>query len=103
FIEQDPLTDNYATVGAYQYALNDPIANIDQNGLSVLPTVTVTAKAVERMSAFSGVTSKILGAASLAEKASNVVSLASHIAGTAGSAINGLSITRAVGGQADNL
>ncbi|WP_344980426.1 RHS repeat-associated core domain-containing protein, partial [Compostibacter hankyongensis] len=33
FIEQDPITDNLATLSPYQYAANDPIANIDVDGL----------------------------------------------------------------------
>jgi hypothetical protein len=54
--------------GKGRYALNDPVANIDKDGLGVLPAVTVVAKAVHRMSAFSQFTSKILGTATLAEK-----------------------------------
>jgi uncharacterized protein RhaS with RHS repeats len=36
FTEQDPLTDELATVSPYQYALNDPVSNIDLDGLTPL-------------------------------------------------------------------
>jgi RHS repeat-associated protein len=44
FTEQDPLTDEFATVSGYQYALNDPVANIDVDGLGVLPPITLQRK-----------------------------------------------------------
>lgn len=54
------MTDEFATVSPYQYALNDPVSNIDEDGLAVLPVLAVTAQAVNRMSVFSSFTSSIL-------------------------------------------
>jgi RHS repeat-associated protein len=34
FIEIDPLTDDYTLLSGYHYALNDPVSNIDVDGLS---------------------------------------------------------------------
>ncbi|TAN19017.1 MAG: RHS repeat-associated core domain-containing protein [Chitinophagaceae bacterium] len=94
FIEQDPLTDELATVSSYQYALNDPVANIDEDGLAGLPVVTITAQAVNRMSAFSSFTSAIIGVAPLV---GNVTSLTVHAMQIGGTVINGLSVTKGVG------
>ncbi|TAN19018.1 MAG: RHS repeat-associated core domain-containing protein [Chitinophagaceae bacterium] len=101
FTEQDPLTDEFATVSPYQYGLNDPVGNIDEDGLAGLPVVTITAQAVDRMSAFSSFTSSILGEASLASKIINFSSLGAHVLQTGG--ILGLNwLTRSVGTKAAN-
>ncbi|MEI6584020.1 MAG: RHS repeat-associated core domain-containing protein [Chitinophagia bacterium] len=34
FIEIDPLTDDYTLLSGYHYALNDPVSNVDVDGLS---------------------------------------------------------------------
>lgn len=39
FVEVDPLTDDYPFLSPYQYAGNDPVGNIDQDGLDVLGAV----------------------------------------------------------------
>ncbi|TAM98265.1 MAG: hypothetical protein EPN39_09505 [Chitinophagaceae bacterium] len=99
FTEQDPLTDEFATVSPYQYGLNDPVANIDKDGLAALPTVSVFATAANRMSAFSSFTSKLLGEASLASKVINFSSLGAHVLQTGG--VLGLSwVTRSIGMEA---
>ncbi|TAM94746.1 MAG: hypothetical protein EPN39_16760 [Chitinophagaceae bacterium] len=98
FIEQDPLTDEFATVSPYQYALNDPVANIDEDGLAVLPTVSVFATAINRMSAFSSFTSSIVGKASLAMmKFGNYASLISHGVQITSTLLNASGITKDVG------
>jgi RHS repeat-associated protein len=38
FPQLDPLTDNYPELTNYQYASNDPILNIDLDGLEGVPT-----------------------------------------------------------------
>jgi len=43
FPQLDPLTDDYPELTPYQYAGDEPIANVDVDGLEPLPTVTVTA------------------------------------------------------------
>jgi RHS repeat-associated protein len=101
FTEQDPLTDEFATVSPYQYALNDPVANIDKDGLASVPLgeVTITAKAIHRMSAFSSFTSRLLGEAGLASEAINLSSLGVHVLQTGG--VLGLSwLTRSIGMRA---
>jgi RHS repeat-associated protein len=101
FTEQDPLTDEFATVSPYQYALNDPVANIDKDGLASVPLgeVTITAKAIHRMSAFSSFTSKLLGEAGLASEAINLSSLGVHVLQTGG--VLGLTwLTRSIGMRA---
>jgi RHS repeat-associated protein len=42
FPQLDPLTDDYPYYTPYQYAGNEPIANVDLDGLEPLPAVTVT-------------------------------------------------------------
>ncbi len=42
FPQLDPLTDDYPHYTPYQYAGNEPIANVDLDGLEPLPMVTVT-------------------------------------------------------------
>jgi RHS repeat-associated protein len=44
FVEIDPLTDDYPMLSGYHYALNDPIGNIDEYGLSGVP-ITAAQKA----------------------------------------------------------
>jgi RHS repeat-associated protein len=69
FTQLDPLTDQYPELTPYQYAGNEPIANVDVDGLepwSVLPGVTVTAtksasKSVSLVSAFKTVMHAIPG------------------------------------------
>ena len=39
FVQIDPLTDDYPALSSYHYALNDPITNIDEDGLSGLSVV----------------------------------------------------------------
>ncbi|MGH2613057.1 MAG: hypothetical protein ACRDFB_08440 [Rhabdochlamydiaceae bacterium] len=63
----DPLTNEFPTFTPYQYSSNDPVANIDKDELDTvgLTGITVSAKAVNRISAFSSFTSSILGATNL--------------------------------------
>ncbi|MBS1578289.1 MAG: RHS repeat-associated core domain-containing protein [Bacteroidetes bacterium] len=39
FVQIDPLTSYYPDLSTYQYAANDPITNIDEDGLSSVPSV----------------------------------------------------------------
>ncbi|MES2372836.1 MAG: DUF6443 domain-containing protein [Bacteroidota bacterium] len=39
FVQIDPLTDEYDMLSGYHYALNDPIGNIDELGLSVFNVI----------------------------------------------------------------
>jgi hypothetical protein len=81
--------------------LNDPVANIDKDGLASVPLgeVTITAKAIHRMSAFSSFTSRLLGEAGLASEAINLSSLGVHVLQTGG--VLGLSwLTRSIGMRA---
>jgi hypothetical protein len=97
FTEQDPLTDEFATVSGYQYALNDPVANIDVDGLGVLPTITITAQAVHRMSAFSQFTSKLLGPATLAGNIEHISGTGVHLLQAGTTAVNAWGVTSAIG------
>jgi RHS repeat-associated protein len=96
FTEQDPLTDEFATVSPYQYGLNDPVANIDEDGLAVLPVLTVTAQAVNRMSAFSSFTLSILGEASLANRIIDFANIGTHLF-QIGGVLNAWNVTRGIG------
>ncbi len=71
FTQLDPLTDEYPYYTPYQFAGNEPIANVDVDGLepwNVLPGVTVTgtkaaSKSVSLVSAFKAVMHAVPGAA----------------------------------------
>lgn len=102
FTEQDPLTDNFATVTPYQYGLNDPVANIDKDGLAVLPTVSVFATAVNRMSPLSAFTSSIAGTANLGGKIMNFTNIGLNLLRTGGY-IDAWSVTKGIGTEASNL
>ena len=72
FPQLDPLTDDYPFYTPYQYAGNEPIANVDLDGLEPLPMVTVTTY-VSKASSQAG---KIAGATltNLIKVAPNVIS-----------------------------
>jgi RHS repeat-associated protein len=42
FVQIDPLTDEFADVSTYQYAANDPINNVDVNGLAGIGIIVST-------------------------------------------------------------
>ncbi|TAN16696.1 MAG: RHS repeat-associated core domain-containing protein [Chitinophagaceae bacterium] len=101
FTEQDPLTDEFATVSPYQYALNDPVANIDKDGLAGIPLagVTITAQTIHRMLAFSSFTSSIIGAVSQYGTAVSAISTVVHVAQIGGIVIDAVGVTESVGKQ----
>lgn len=105
FLEQDPLTNVLSSLSSYQYAANDPIANIDLDGLdpitASLPSLTVIASAVPHtMIPISGsFASELSKIASL----TNTTSVVVHGAQMASDAINGVNLTKGVSETHNNI
>lgn len=90
FVQLDPLADDYAVMTPYQYASNDPIANIDIDGLEggtavkgFVEVVASTSGASAMMSAGTGLSEVIIigHAVSKAAKASSWLGTLSKVGG----------------------
>ncbi|ODT52744.1 MAG: hypothetical protein ABS68_07595 [Niastella sp. SCN 39-18] len=113
-MQLDPLTDYYAVLTPYQFAGNDPIANVDLDGLEPLSSVNgavsgVTGAARDFTYAYN-TASLVLGPAMQAATATSTVftsvnlvtsitSLVATGANIVSDIINSKSVTQQVGGQ----
>ncbi|HRN56501.1 MAG TPA: DUF3289 family protein [Agriterribacter sp.] len=111
FPQLDPLTDYYAVLTSYQYADNDPIANVDLDGLEPLSSIGGAVSGAARDFTYAyNTASMVLGPAMHVATASSTVfttinlvtsitSLVAIGANIASDIINNKSVTQQVGGQ----
>ncbi len=118
FMQLDPLTDDYPFLTPYQYASDDPITNIDVDGLEGCPSVSGMVGYVGNLGSAASASSTIFtGIAAISRITSitsislNVIRITSFVAKTnsqqeiiseqnAGNAINGQLGTNGVNGNA---
>lgn len=86
FVQLDPLTDLYSTLTPYQYASNDPITNIDVDGLEGCPEVA----------GMVGYFSKIGSVSSLSTAIFDGISALSTVSAATNITISAISITSTV-------
>jgi RHS repeat-associated protein len=86
FPQLDPLTDDYPLLSPYLYAFNDPITNIDEDGLNGCPSVAGLSGYVGNVgSALSGSASAFVSTASIIV---SVLGTSSSVLLSAGSFVN---------------
>jgi RHS repeat-associated protein len=80
FVQVDPLTDDYPALSGYHYALNDPITNIDEDGLSALSPVQQVACWAGQSAALVGLMNTLRTVEQIASISVNVAKIAGDIA-----------------------
>ncbi|MGH2645680.1 MAG: RHS repeat-associated core domain-containing protein, partial [Chitinophagaceae bacterium] len=112
FTEQDPLTDEFATLTPYQYASNDPVANIDLDGLEGVGSVGGLAGTSARIAMYGNLSEVLITAAKPITTSSvlfmgldaigrigNYVSITTHGVQIMDHIFYGIGVTQAVGSQ----
>jgi RHS repeat-associated protein len=114
FVEMDPLMDHYSYLSPYQYAGNDPIANIDKNGMGIFDVVddavegtgdavegagdvVQSTKAVSQVADIAMTVRSTVTVVSTAEQVLNVTTIVLNVAATATHFINTSITSQAVG------
>ena len=95
FVQVDPLTDENPTLSGYHYALNDPIGNIDEYGLTGVGVIGQLACWGGQSASMVNMARTLSAIGNVVGIAVNILNIGSNVAGivnnaTLNSQINGL-------------